>query len=314
MKYELTLFKNQFDNKTHNRVEFDSWEKFVHWLYKISNIKGHKGGDNSSPLITPAVFQEGSTRSNKNTLYWGGWCAVDVDDHELPSDLDKLKECLYERFAGLDFVVYSTASSTFNLPKFRIVFRTEEPVEVDRVKPFWFALNKFVGEISDPQAKDIARMYYVPAQYPDASNFIFDNHCGGSLNVSELIAKYPYKERTGNSFLDRLPPELQKAVIEHRKGSLDNTNIVWTSYRDCPFWPRTLATEYMHISSTGWYHKMYQIMVAIAGNAIKRDYPITADQIAQLCKEFDRDTGNWYESRPMKVEADSALEYIYRNG
>lgn len=314
MKYQVTLFKNQFDNQTHNRVEFDSWEKFVNWLYKISDLKGQKGGNNSSPLITPAVFSEGSTRSSKNTLYWGGWCAIDVDDHDLPSDLDQLKEHLYGKFGHIDFVVYSTASSTCALPKFRVVFRTDEHVEVDRVKSFWYALNKYVGEISDPQTKDIARMYYVPAQYPDSFNFIFDNHCGGSLNVSELIAKYPYREKTGNSFLDRLPPELQKAVVEHRKNSLDNTDFTWSSYRDCPFWPRSLATEYMNISSTGWYHKMYQIMVAIAGKAVERGYPITSQEIAQLCKDFDRETGNWYENRPMTTEADRALEYIYRNG
>jgi hypothetical protein len=58
---------------------------------------------------------------------------------------------------------------------------------------------------------------------------------------------------------------------------------------------------------------MYQIMVAIAGNAIKKEYPITADEIASLCRELDMETGNWYKSRPLDKEADRALEYVYRN-
>jgi hypothetical protein len=58
---------------------------------------------------------------------------------------------------------------------------------------------------------------------------------------------------------------------------------------------------------------MYQIMVAIAGNAIKNEYPITSDEIAVMCKEFDQDTGNWYQKRPLIKEADRALEYVYRN-
>ena len=58
---------------------------------------------------------------------------------------------------------------------------------------------------------------------------------------------------------------------------------------------------------------MYQIMVALAGNAIKKEYPITADEIAVLCREFDADTGNWYANRPMQTEADRALEYVYKN-
>ena len=310
--YELTMFKNQFDNKTHRRLSFESWDSFVNWLYKISEIKGEKGGNNSSPLITPAVFTDGTTRSNKTTEYWGGWCCVDVDDHDFPSD--NLKEVLIDRFNKYDFVCYSTASNSRTLPKFRLVFRTDEQVDNGRIKPFWFALNTSLGEIGDPQTKDLARMYYVPAQYPCDTNFIFDHRGGNPLNVSELIAKHPYVQKTGNSFLDRLPPEMQKQVIEYRKGQLQNTNYTWTSYADCPFWPKSLAAEYIQITGTGWYHKMYQIMVAVAGRAVECGYPITANQIADMCKQFDTSTGNWYQNRPLITEADRALEYIYRNG
>ena len=59
---------------------------------------------------------------------------------------------------------------------------------------------------------------------------------------------------------------------------------------------------------------MYRIAVAVAGNAYSKGYPITSRQIEELCREFDRDTGNWYENRALHVEADRALEYIYKNG
>ena len=311
--FELTIFKNQYDNKTHRRVSLPTWDKFVELLYGLSNQRGEKGGRNSSPLITPAVFEDGSTRSNKSTLYWGNWCCVDVDDHGFNSDLEILKGELYERFGHLDYVVYSTASNSPDKAKFRIVFRTDESVDQERIRSFWFALNTELGEIGDPQTKDLARMYYVPAQYPNSYPFIFHNS-GDALNVAELIAKHPYVQKTGNSFLDRLPPTMQAAVVQYRKNQLNNTNFSWSSYRDCPFFPKRLATEYQALNDTGWYSKMYQIMVATAGNAISKGYPLTAKQIEELCREFDRDTGNWYENRPMHVEADRALEYIYRNG
>lgn len=314
MNYELTIFKNQFDNKTHRRVSVDTWDKFVQMLYGLSEQEGQKGGRNSSPLITPAVFETNSTRSNKSTLYWGGWCAVDVDDHVFSNDLATLKEELHDKLGDLDYVVYSTASSRSDHVKFRVVFRLDEQVENDRIKAFWHALNTELGEIGDPQTKDLARMYYVPAVYPDAYGFIFHNQSGVSLNVSELIAKHPYVEKSGNSFFDRLPPEIQKEVIAHRKRILNNTEVYWSSYHDCPFWPKSLAAEYMNISGTGWYHKMYQIMVALAGRAIEKGYPITANQIADMCKQFDNETGKWYDNRPLTKEADRALEYIYRNG
>ena len=92
MNYELTIFKNQFDNKTHRKVSYQSWDKFVDLLYKLSEQKGQKGGKHSSVLITPAIFKADSTRSNINTLYWGGWCAVDVDDHNFGTDIHSLEQ------------------------------------------------------------------------------------------------------------------------------------------------------------------------------------------------------------------------------
>lgn len=312
MNYELTIFKNQFDNKTHRTVSLESWDSFRNLLFDLSKQKGQKGGRNSSPLITPARFQKGSTRSNKNTLHWAGWCAVDVDDFMVGVRVHEIEAHLQEKFGQYNYVVYSTASSREDHLKFRIVFQLDEYIENDRIKAFWYALNTELGEMGDPQTKDLARMYYVPAQYPDAESFFFYNE-GNSLNTSELIAKHPYHAKTGNTFLDRLPPEMQSAVIQHRKNSLNNTDYRWSSYRDCPFWPKRLAVEYQTISETGWYSKMYKIMLAVAGNAYAKGYPITSTQIADLCREFDSETGNWYENRPLIVEADRALEFIYRN-
>ena len=102
-----------------------------------------------------------------------------------------------------------------------------EEVESDQLKAFWWALNTELNEIGDKQTKDLSRMYYVPADYEGAYNFIWRNK-GRPVDADYLIGKHPYKEKEGKSFLDRLPDELQKAVISHRKNSMDNTEFVWT--------------------------------------------------------------------------------------
>jgi|TARA_B100000085_G_scaffold72606_1_gene65043 hypothetical protein len=156
-------------------------------------------------------------------------------------------------------------------------------------------------------------MYYIPGTYAGAFNFIFSN-TGDYIDPDDLMNKHAFIEKkASNSFLDRLPEELQKQIVEYKKAKLDNTSVHWTGYRDCPFFPRRLESEYKTISNTGWYHKMYQIMVALAATALKNRYPITAQEIAVLCRELDIETGNWYENRPLEVEADRALEYAYRN-
>ena len=297
-------------------MEFTTWAKFESLLKGLSVKEGQKGGNNSSPLITPAHYLPNTTRSNKNVDQWGGWAAVDVDDFFASGDIFDidLVPSLQKICGQYHFACYSTASSTPNYPKFRLVFPLSEIVYADDIPHFWYALNKELQDIGDKQTKDLSRMYYIPGQYNGAFNFIFSNRDASPIDPGELMVKWPYAEKaTLNNFFDRLPEEIQNQIIEHRKSKLDNTNIHWSSYRDCPFFPKKLEAEYRLINNTGWYHKMYQIMVAIAGNAIKREYPITSAEISKMCRELDMETGNWYENRPLDKEADRALEYVYKN-
>ena len=304
----LTLFKNIYDNKTDRVASLANFNAFERVLYRLSEKP--RAGKKDAELMSPAVYKPDTTRANANVVEWSGWCAVDVDDFEYDGDL---KNGIVERTGNWRFICYSTASSTTALPKFRIVFPLTRKIQNAEIPAFNYALQNALGNLGDEQTKDLARMYYIPASYANAFNFIFS---GGTdyIDPDKLIERYPYAEKTNlNNFFDRLPEPLQKQVIEHRKAKLENTNVVWSSYRDCPFWPRKLETEYRAVSKTGWYHKMYQIMVAVAGNAIKEKYPITAPEISKLCRELDMETGNWYKNRPLDKEADRALEYVYKN-
>ena len=307
MKTSLTIFKNLFAIKTDQRMDFDSFDELEKLLYKLSDQPLASKKD--AVLISPATYKPDTTRKNDNVVEWSGWCAVDVDDYEPEGEL---KDDLIRRFSTWRFTCYSTASSTRSSPKFRLVFPLTRAVEMERIRDFWYALQTELGDLGDRQTKDLSRMYYIPGKYADAYNFIFSNG-GVSIDPDELIFKHPMPKKANlNNFFDRLPDEMQKQIIEYRKNKLD-ANYEWTSYRDCPFFPKKLEMEYRAISNTGWYHKMYQIMVAIAGNAIKNKYPITVSEISKMCRELDGDTGNWYKNRPMDKEADRALEYVYKN-
>ena len=307
MEISLTLFNSIFDNKTQQKLTFENFDSFEKALYGLAQrrIKSKK----DAPLMSPAQYKPDTTRKNDNVTMWSAWCAVDVDDFKFEGDLyDNLRT----RFGTYKFVCYSTASSTQSLPKFRLVFPLTKTVQAEKIRHFWFALQTTLGDLGDKQTKDLSRMYYIPAEYDNAFNFIFSNP-GNHIDPDMVMNKHPYREKNSNSFFDRLPEDMQKEIIEHRKSKLDNVNVNWSSYRNCPFFPKQLEKEYRMINNTGWYHKMYQIMVAIAGNAVKNKYPITAQEITTLCRELDVETGNWYKSRPLEKEADRALEYVYKN-
>jgi hypothetical protein len=311
---ELTIFNSVYDNKTHRRMKFDSWESFVDLLEKLSGQPGYKPkkGERpkfASPLISPAIFDPGATRSNASVSHWAGWAALDIDDWT-PEGLEHLNENLRH----ITHVRYSTSSSTEYKPKFRLVFRLDSYVERDSIRAVWYALNKEFSELGDPQTKDLSRMFYVPAVYPNAYNF-FDRHdlgSQGAIIVSELLRRHPLPVHySRNSFMDKLPEHIQKKMTEYKKTKLNNTNIRWTSFRDCPFVNSDLVTEYATAQSN-WYHKMYKILVSIASRAISRGYPITPDEISALARQIDDSTGGWYKNRPLELEAARAIEFSLR--
>ena len=311
----LTLFHSVYDNKTDKRVDFSSWEKFEALLYNIAKQPGYKPAKGEKPkkkpsaLISPAIYKPNTTRANDNVIGWAGWAAVDVDDHKFEGDLENE---LRNRFGNYYYVCYSTASSKSDAPKFRLVFPLKNNIEQQRIRHFWYALNAELGSIGDIQTKDLSRMYYVPAKYPGANNFIFTNH-GEFVDPFALMAKHKYVEKTANSAFDRMPEAIKNAILAERKSKLTNTDINWSSYHDCPFVNKNLVEEYKTVSGTGWYHKMYQLMVSIASSAIRQNYPITAKQIEILCRQLDMETGGWYKSRPLNQEASRALDFVMKN-
>ena len=306
--YSLTVFKSIYDNKTHKNMSFSSWEEFESLLYKLSErpIKDKKDAE----LISPALYENGTTRANKNVTQWGRWAAVDVDEHVFEGDLENE---LRSRYGDWYYVCYSTASSTQDHPKFRLVFPLKGAVKADRIKQFWYALNTELDSVGDRQTKDLSRMYYTPAKYDGANNFIFVNP-GMHIDPDALIAKHPLAEpKKGKTFFERLPESMQNMIVQHRKDQAENSKIRWTSYHDCPFVSKVALDHYKGIQETGWYHGMYKLMVSIAGRAVESKYPITPTEIAQLCREIDLETGNWYDNRPLEVEAERAIEYIYKH-
>ena len=308
MGTSLTLFNSIFDNKTDKKIDFSGWEQFENLLYDLSTI--NKKSKKDAQLISPATYQPNTTRANANVVNWAGWAAVDVDDHVFEGDLERE---LYNRYGNYYYVCYSTASSTSNHPKFRLIFPLKASIGNDKIKKFWYSLNTELGSIGDRQTKDLSRMYYIPATYANANNFIFTNSAGVWIDPDALIDKHPLPEKQGSTFFERLPEEMQKTIIQHRKDQMENRSIKWTSYHDCPFVNKNLITEYKATTGSGWYHLMYRIMVSIAGNAIKREYPITVQEVVQLCKELDLETGNWYDNRPLDKEAERAIEFVYGN-
>ena len=289
-------------------MDFGSFQELESLLFSLAKKEGQKGGSTSSPLVSPAIFRSDTTRANSNVLAWAGWCCIDVDDFS--GSIDDVLLPLEKYY----YICYSTASSRVGKPKFRVVFPLTDIVPAKSIKAFWHAINNLALGVVDAQTKDLCRMYYVPAQYPGADNFIF-KHEGEIINPFELMQQYPY--HVGNrkaKFIDTLPKGLQKEVLNYRKEQMDNL-VTWKSYRDCKFFPQHLGKEYIAnagVPNGGNFFRLYRIMIAIAGSAIKHNYPISSMEITDLCRELDNECGAIYKQRNMEAEAEHALQYALK--
>jgi hypothetical protein len=310
---EFTAFKTIFDNKTHRVKSFDSWEDFGDALLQMSKIDGYKPekGEripaHASPLISPAIYKPGSTRANENVIKWSRWAALDIDD------IDDTLENTLRIFQNYDFYCYSSASSKKTKPKFRVVLQLTSEVEANKIKHFWYALNAEFNSLIDPQTKDMSRMYYVPANYPKAYNFIFKNS-GAKVNPSTFMLRHDYVEEK-RDLINKLPESIQRALIQKKMDSLTNYDVTWTSYRDCTFVNKKMLAKYEAIAGqdgTGRYSHIYNMMLNIAGNAITKRYPITPREIAALARDIDRDNGKRYTKRPLELEAERALTFAMK--
>jgi len=232
---------------------------------------------------------------------------------------EDLENELIRAYPHYNFVCYSTASSRRDHPKFRMVFPLSRNVENNRIRHFWYALNRELSDIGDHQTKDLSRMYYIPATYADAHNFIFSYHNGSAIDPLDLMNKHEYVETrsTAKNFLDRLPEAMQKEILQYRKDSMERRSTVrWTGYRDCPFVNKNLIQDYKaiaYIDNSGRYAMIYKIMVSIATNAVRDGYAITTKEIVDLIRELDMETSQRYGNRRLDIEADRALEFAYRN-
>lgn len=296
-------------------MDFANFSEMEKVLYMLSKKPGYKAkrderGKQSSSLISPAIYTPGATRSNANVTGWAGWCALDIDNYT-----GRISDII-NQYKKYYFVCYSTASSTKEKPKFRLVLPLKRHIPAEKIRHFWYALSKEFNSMGDEQTKDLSRMYYVPAIYPNAYNFIFTVE-GEFLDPDVLMASHSYSEKVSSTnFIDRLPEHIQKELLQHRKEAMSTNGIEWSSYRDCPFVNKKLVKEYSaiaHTDGSGRYRMIYKIMTSIACNAVKRKYPITAVQIAELVGQLDAETSGIYQKRNLRMEADRAIEFAYKH-
>ena len=163
----LSVFTGRYDTKSKPVTYY--WEEWVE-EFRIPNITEDKD--------TFAVVL-GKIPSGKSHL-----------DSEVTSieaiglDLDGITweqlEKLCERLNKYEYMLYSTYSH--NPPevlKLRVIIPLLEPVSPSRHERYWGTINNITGGLTDPQTKNVARLYYVHSCPKEKKDKVIFHHNKG---------------------------------------------------------------------------------------------------------------------------------------
>ncbi|MEW6435134.1 MAG: primase alpha helix C-terminal domain-containing protein [Myxococcota bacterium] len=94
------------------------------------------------------------------------------------------------RAAGLDLVCSSTHSHTPDRPRVRKAIRLSRPISVTEHARLWPFVDQRFDVGADPQAKDAARLFFLPTAPAGTRPFVFVN-VGSPLDVDAMLAEAP---------------------------------------------------------------------------------------------------------------------------
>jgi hypothetical protein len=320
-KFVVTIFDSVYDRYTDKKIygnSFDEFEAYFKRLFDESNFQ--KKTD--AKLFSPAVYKSGTTRQNVNVEKFSSWFAADLDSFVFdPNSTEILQDQLENAFpksiGTYRYFIYSTARSSRDKPKMRIIFELTNGINPDKITLFWYSMNEILKGSIDKQTKDHARMFYQPGQYETSDNrFFFSSPKNRPvLNPESLIADFDSEFLISKTFLKTLPDTIISEIAKLKKGRL-NKQYSWTSWQDCPFVNKEKVSEYHSIvimNTDGRYFGLYRLMVSVASIAIKKGYPITASEVETIVRDIDNSIDGFYRKRNISKEAAHAVSFAYES-
>lgn len=172
----FSFLKNNTDN--YPKKQTDHWNNLKTFFSRHVE-RAHKDG----PAWSPATYAEGATRCNKNAEFLQ-LAALDVDDgFPIEAMLDRLKDL------GLAAYCHSSYSHTPEKHKYRVILLLSRKVSAAEWGTIWNGINTMMGGVTDPAAKDVSRLYYLPSRPPGSTGHFFHSVSGSAVDVDVLITE-----------------------------------------------------------------------------------------------------------------------------
>ncbi|MFZ3124635.1 MAG: hypothetical protein WA129_05880 [Acidovorax sp.] len=169
---QIAYFNSRKDSKP--KVRELTWTDLAAQLCRPAPHRADKDG----PGFTCARYRPGSTRGKAGVEALSA-AVLDFDDGTAP-------ESVLERLSGLEAVAYATFRDHPAHRRFRLVLPLAAECPAAQWDALWQAINHACGGCADPNAKDAARLSYLPAQPDDAASWLAA-HDGAHSEDAQLL-------------------------------------------------------------------------------------------------------------------------------
>lgn len=224
------------------------WEDFFHLLTDYANLKYDPADKAKWFWFQCCQLVIGAeTKGLKDVDYMVPMIAIDIDKPGWPEA--RLRATLQ----GIRCIIHTTASSTEECPRWRIIAATDGTYFVHEHRALWqFMYDLLDGEI-DAKAKDASRISYMPAKWEGAYNVAPISLDGEPLPVAEIAALYPP------------PPPLQPCA---------SANLILTT--GVEIIPNYMIERVRYLPKGG---RMDDVLSAAAARFKRLGFILTADQL-----------------------------------
>lgn len=280
IEIRFSAFLNTFSNAPYMKAS--SWDDFVSLLADWSTdprpATDHEKKFNT-PLVSPAVYEDGAIRRNDNVVAWGGWFALDVDESGVTVDEAK---AICEAIPT-DYVIYTTTKSKVGAERYRVFFPLDREVQPDEMRQVWAGAYEFFGRISDIQTKDRSRIFNVPALWEGSdARFEFRSE-GDAISVAELLNRAPPEPVATPIVIAPTKLATIKRALDGKGKKIGvgdclfNSKVVHSSFTE----------EYLNLPKGAHHGGLYTFMAKVASRALYLGFEITPEDLVSYAKQLD---------------------------
>lgn len=164
------------------------------WTELVKTLSVPRVGPKNGPAWVPAVFSPGEPR-RRDTVEALSVAVLDLDESAQGQSITRADfEAVCERIeaAGVRACVHTTHSATREQPKARVVFQVDRWIEPGEWPAVRASLCKRFEIYADPGAKDVSRLFFLPAVSAEGAYFFgASTDADKVLSVSELLGSAP---------------------------------------------------------------------------------------------------------------------------